>query len=190
MRSRNGKHTLTGKNSFSIDVDTSGLDSLMDELSVQAEEAVRPAAQAAAQVLYEAVKQNVNGIGKKTGNLANSIYQVYSQQNSNEGRATYHVSWNHKKAPHGHLVEYGHIQRYATYVGKNGKWYTAVRPEARGKPKPRRKATQAEKDAYYVLRPGGPAQIAARSFVRRAASAFPKALDAAEAELLKRMNRK
>ena len=173
--------------SMTISLDTGALNDIMDELGDAIEEAARPAAQAAAQVLYDEVNRNVASIGKVSGNLDASIYQAYSADNSGPGSATYHVSWNAKKAPHGHLIEYGHIQRYASYIGKDGKWHTAVRPEMRGKPKPKRRASQAEKDAYYVLRPGGPVQVPARSFVRKVASKFPLALDAAQAELLKRI---
>jgi hypothetical protein len=179
-----------------MDLDTGALDSLIDELGNDAEAAARPAAQAAIQVLYEAVRQNVSALGRKTGNLYDSIYQAYSEDKSAPGKATYHVSWRTARssalpiAPHGHLIEYGHIQRYAVYVGKDGQWHTAVRPEMRGKKKPRRGASQAEKDAYYLPRPGGPVQWMAKPFVRNAASRFPQALDAAEAELLKRINKK
>jgi hypothetical protein len=94
------------------------------------------------------------------------------------------VSWNHRKAPHGHLVEFGHVQRYASYVGKDGNWYTAVRPEMRGKPKPKRGASQAAKDAYYVKLPA-PRQVPAHAPVRRATSKFEQALGAA-AEVLQK----
>jgi len=176
--------------SFTIDIDTSSLNALFDELTVEVELAARPAAQAAAQVLYDSVQQNVRGIGRVTGNLANAIYQAFSESNSAPGIATYHVSWNARKAPHGHLVEFGHIQRYASYIGKDGRWHTAVKPNMRGKPRPSRRASQAAKDAYYVLRPGGPAQVPAKSFIRAAASRFPQALQAAETELLNRIAKK
>lgn len=101
---------------FSIKFDASGLSAALDQLQHQAE-TVRPAAQAGAQILYDEVLLRVP-VGKhqrKTkssrvilpGALKASIYQVYSTDNSGEGRATYHVSWNHRKAPHGHLVEFG-----------------------------------------------------------------------------------
>ncbi|MBV2184457.1 MAG: hypothetical protein KUL88_07955, partial [Rhizobium sp.] len=95
--------------------------------------------------------------------------------------------WNAKKAPHGHLLEYGHVQRYAVFIGKDGKWHTAIRPEKLGTPKPRRNASQAEKDAYYLPRKGGPRFVAARPFVRPAAAKFPEAVAAMEAELLRCM---
>lgn len=173
--------------SMTISVNTAALDDLIDELGTAVEEAARPAAQAGAQVLYDEVKRNVSALGKRTGNLDRAVYQVFSKSESIGGVAAYHVSWNAAKAPHGHLVEFGHIQRYAAYVGKDGNWYTAIRPEMRGKPRPKRRAPQAVKDAYYVLRPGGPAQIPAQSFVRKAESAFPAALEAMETELLKRI---
>lgn len=91
------------------------------------EEVTRPAAQAGAQVFVDEVRARVNGIGRVTGNLRDSIYQVYSKDNSFGGRAEYHISWNYKTAPHGHLVEYGHVMRYKTYVGRDGNWYTDKR---------------------------------------------------------------
>ena len=166
-------------------VNMAGVHAMLDEMGEAAEAAARPAAQAAAQVLYDEVKRNVAAIPAKTGKLAQSIYQVYSQANSADGRATYHVSWNVRKAPHGHLVEFGHIQRYVTYVGRDGNFYTAVRPEARGKRKPGRGASQAVKDAYYVPL-SAPRQVPALSFVRRAEVKFPQAARAA-ADMLQRL---
>jgi hypothetical protein len=167
-----------------LSVDMASLDSMLDAMGDRAEAAARPAAQAASQVLYDEVKRNVSVIPHKSGRLDSAIYQVYSQSNSGEGRATYHVSWNVRKAPHGHLVEFGHIARYVTYIGKDGNFYTAKRPESKGKPKPRRGAPQAEKDAYYVPLPA-PKQTRAVAFVRRAQVKFPQAL-AAAADVLQR----
>jgi hypothetical protein len=164
-------------------VDLSGLNAMLHEMGDAAEAAARPAAQAASQVLYDEVKRNAQGIRQKTGNLARSVYQVYSQANSGPGHATYHVSWNRRKAPHGGLVEFGHIQRYVSFVGSDGNWYTAIRAGMRGKPKPRRGASQAVKDAYYVTLPA-PKQVAAKPFVRPAASKFSQAADAAATKLI------
>lgn len=156
---------------FRIDMDTSGLLRYVDQLQEGCEVAVRPSAQAGAQVMYDEVQRNVNALGKKTGNLAKSIYQKFSQDNSNRLRAEYHVSWNYSKAPHGHLVEYGHLQRYVTYIDKRGQWKTLVRPEMRGKRRPRGRrgpALLARMDAYYVPLKGGPRLVGAKSFLRRA----------------------
>lgn len=171
---------LSGRNTDSFTLDTSGFESFLEDLGAAAEEAVRPAAQAGAQVLYDAVKINVSRIGRVSGNLAASIYQAYSQTNSGPLTATYHVSWNHTKAPHGGLVEFGHWQRYQIVRTKGGKLVTAVRPEKAGQSKPRRRASQAEKDAYYVPRPGGPVYVPGKAFMRGAlATHSAQALEAA-----------
>lgn len=172
---------------FAISADITGIDALFDDLGDNLDDAIRPAAQAAAQVLYDEVMRNVSRIGSVTGNLGSSIYQAYSADNSGASRATYHVSWNAKKAPHGHLVENGFIQRYASYVGSDGNWYTAVKPSMRDKPKPKRRANQSEKDAYYVARPGGPVQWLGKAFIRKAQSKFNEAAKAAEDELWRRL---
>lgn len=174
--------------SFTIKADTSGLTKYLRELGDAAEEAARPAAQAGAQVLYDEVKRNVSKIKRKTGNLASSIYQAYSQNNSGPGKATYHVSWNAKKAPHGHLVEFGHLQRYEYYKDEQGKVRPKVRPEMQGKPRPKR-GNRAAMDAYYVTLPV-PKQVAARPFVRPAQAKMPQAIAAAEKVLFDRLKRK
>lgn len=165
-----------------IHVDLDGLNAFVDALEEDVERAARPAAQAGAEVLYQAVLRNVQALGRVTGNLESSIYQAFVAKESAPGVAKYDVTWNHRRAPHAYLVEFGHIQRYAVHLGKDGKWYTLVRPSMRGKPKPRRGASQAEKDAYYVPRPGGPQQIAAKAFVRSAAASIPAAEAAMEAK--------
>lgn len=119
-----------GANSVSLKVDTSGLKQYLDQLGKAAEEAARPAAQAMAQVYYDAARGFARGFAtvskrshffygtqfKKTGvrygpfspgNLRDSIYQVFSQSNSGRGLATYHVSYNYKKAPYAAMVEFG-----------------------------------------------------------------------------------
>lgn len=164
----NRRAKYSGKHTMSIDANLGAINEMLDGLNDEVQRAIRPMAQAAADVLYRAVLKNVQSIGSQSGNLARSIYQAFSQDNSSPTKATYHVSWNASKAPHGHLIEWGHIQRYAVHLGKDGKWHTLVRPEKRGTPKPRRRASQAEKDAYFVMRKGGPKQIAAKPFVRPA----------------------
>lgn len=176
-----------GKNTFSIELDTSGLDAYLDELGDEVEAAVRPAAQAGAQVLYEAVKVNVAALGRYSGRLAKSIYQAYSEEQSGDGVAVYNVSWNARKAPHGHLVEYGYLQRYV--YGPDGMG-PLVRPGMEGKPRPKSGGrNRAALDAYYITLPA-PKHVPGKFFVRGAASAMDKAYDAAEAELLQRINGK
>lgn len=145
--------------SFSINVDLSGFDAAIADKAAKLRAATRPAAQAAIQVLYDQVKVNVSSMGQVTGNLQRSIYQVFSQDHSRPGVATYHVSWNASKAPHGHLVEYGHIQRYKVYLGKDGKWHTNKRA------------------------PIPPRHVAARPFLRPAWDHIDRAMAAANAKL-------
>lgn len=150
---------------FKISVDLAGMDMAIDGIAVDAETAARPAAQAMAQVFYEEVQRNVGRIKRKTGNLASSIYQAYSADNSRQGHATYHVSWNARKAPHGHLVEFGHLQRY----------------EISYDPKTRRFITHKDRPLAK------PKQLAARPFIRPALAKTEAAAAAGRAEFLKRM---
>jgi HK97 gp10 family phage protein len=172
-----------GRNTFTAKADLSGLDALFNQLGDDLDAAVRPASQAAAQVLYDEVKKNVQALGKKTGNLDRSIYQKFSTSNSRAGVAIYHVSWNAKKAPHGGLVENGYLQRYRYYKGSDGQVRPMVRPGMDGKPRPARRAAQAVKDAYYVTLPT-PIQVPAKAFVRRAQSKIDAAFLAAEDRLI------
>lgn len=150
--------------SFKLRVDLSAFEADIDEDADIVEAAARPAAQAMAQVLYDEVKANVAKLGKKTGNLASAIYQAYSADNSEPGLATYHVGWNAKKAPHGQLIEFGHLQIYKAYM-KDGIWYSV----------------QGERLAT-------PKQVPAYPFVRPAMSKAAEAQDAGEAEFFNRIN--
>lgn len=176
---------------FDVSCSIGGALNHLDRVADLCEEAARPAAFAGIEVLYNEVKANVARVGRKSGNLANSIYRAYSKDKSGKGNATYHTSWRvgrlkgpdgkvvaSASAPHGQLVEFGHIQRYVVYINKRGEWKTAVRPEMRGKPRPKRNASQAEKDAYYVPLKGGPKQVGASPFLRPARAKFPEARQA------------
>lgn len=149
---------------FTVHVPTDELNAIFADMTASVEEATRPAAQAAAQVLYENVKLNVSSIGRITGNLDRSIYQVFSERQSGPGRAVYEVSWNARKAPHGHLVEFGHVMKYRTVLTRKGQWLTL-------------------KDQPLAT----PRHVGAQSFVRRAISKFPEAIKAAEDKLLQRI---
>jgi HK97 gp10 family phage protein len=41
------------------------------------------------------------------GNLRAAIYRAYSPEKSGPSRKEYRISWNHIKAPYGHMVEFG-----------------------------------------------------------------------------------
>lgn len=141
---------------FSLKLDLAGLSATLGHMAAQCEEAARPAAQAGAQVLYDEVRKNVAAIKPVTGNLARSIYQAYSQNNSGQGVATYHVSWNAKKAPHGHLVEYGHLQRYKISYDPQTRRFTTHKDQPLATPR----------------------QVGARPFLRPAAAKAPLAQQA------------
>ena len=170
---RNGsgrrRQALTGPKNVSFFVDTSGIDGIgkfLDTLDDTVKDVIRPLAQAGAQVFYDRVKLNVAGIGRKSGNLDRAIYQAYMKESSQEGKtALYRVSWNVTKAPHGRLLEWGWVQRYASYVGRDGNWYTNKN----------------------VPRPGGPVHRAGYAFIRRAHAALPEAQEAMKKEFFRRI---
>lgn len=58
---------------------------------------------------------------KESGLLASSIYLAYKDR-STEAQVIYSVTWNSKKAPHGHLLEFGHWQPYKVVKLPNGDW--------------------------------------------------------------------
>lgn len=97
------------------------------------QKATRPAAQAGAQIIYDAARLNAP-VSKKPhkfygthkvygpyspGNLRDSIYQVFSKDNSYKDVSTYHISWNADKAPYGAMVEFGTSKSPArSFIGK------------------------------------------------------------------------
>jgi hypothetical protein len=192
---------------FKVSFNLPAIEKQTDYLRQIVENAVISATQAGAQVLYDEVQRRAAGFAD-TGSLASAIYQWRNKDEQRPGHAQYKISWRKgtgkaniktkngsqegyglTNAAHGILVEYGYIQRYASYVGSDGQWYTAIRPEMRNKPRPKSRASQAIKDAYYVLRKDGPVQVLPRSFLRAGyAAAKGRALDAARIEMTKRIN--
>lgn len=61
---------------------------------------------AMAKVIQEQVHSNA-GSNRKSGTLQDSIYRVFSPEKSSTETKLYRISWNKKKAPHGHLIEFG-----------------------------------------------------------------------------------
>lgn len=122
--------------SVRVTVNTEKAITYLDGLNDRLHAAIRPAAQAGAQIIYDTVLYNLDSmLGKQRnaeirGVLKDAIYQKYIPEQSSEGLfCLYKVSWNSAKAPHGGLVEYGHRQIYRTYFGKDGRFHTAVRPD-------------------------------------------------------------
>lgn len=110
---------------ISVDFDFNKILLKLDKITNAAESAVRPAAQAGAQVFYEEARvrcpvsdeahffygKNSKRDGVKyffrPGNLRDSIYQFYNTKTSDKASANYSISWNHQKAPYGYMVEHG-----------------------------------------------------------------------------------
>jgi hypothetical protein len=170
-----------------FDLDTAAINQWLADLGQDVNQAVRPAAQAGAQVFYDQVHQNISGLRTYTGNLKSSIYQTYSEGQSlpQFGVAVYQVSWNSKKAPHGHLLEFGHRVEYVMGTNRiDGTWTPFVRPEYRNRKDvkfPGRRAPAAEKQKFYITR-RTEIRTRAFAFVRSAANRSEDALNAAEAK--------
>ena len=155
---------ITGT-TVAFELDLNRLNAAIDGVTEKVQSAARPAAQAGAQVLYDAVKLNVRRLGKKTGKLDAAIYQVFSANNSGKGVAQYQISYNARKAPHGHLVEFGYVRRYKVVLNKKtGKWVTL-----KNKPLPQ------------------PVQVAAQPFIRPAKALLPQAAEAVRTELKRQL---
>ena len=70
------------------------------------------------------VSDRLAGESNRPGLLKSSIYLAFKDTLSSEDLVKYSVSWNSRKAPHGHLVEFGHWQPYRVYIGTDGEYYT------------------------------------------------------------------
>ncbi len=101
-----------------VEFDFSGLERQLDSITEAASDAVRPAAQAGAQVFYDEVKSRAprsekahSTKGKKQtyqpGNLQRAIYQAYADESVEGKEAVYAISWNKSKAFYGQFVEFG-----------------------------------------------------------------------------------
>ena len=167
---------------------------LIRELRYGIANAVRPAAQAGAQVLYDSAKDNVARIATKTGRLSKSIYQRFMEKESIEHpdggyiKAVYEVSYRASDAPHALWLEYGFVMRYQSVQLKDGDYITLIRPEAVGKKRPGRRASQADKDAYYVKRKKGPLHVAAQPFMRPVKYKIPVAKKAITSKFTELVN--
>jgi len=63
---------------------------------------------------------------EKSGLLRSAIYLAFRPAYSDDTHVTYRISWNAKKAPHGHWMEFGHWQTNVLYQGSDGEWYTGA----------------------------------------------------------------
>lgn len=173
-------------------LDMAKLGAALQDIEKRVDAAVRPAAYAGIRVLYDRVRDNVETMltqaylppGKQRDVILNAVYHAFMDDYSSRKKKYYRVSWNRKKAPHAHLVEWGHLLTYRVYFGKDGHYHTMVKPKmlktwlsmkARGYksvPKNRR-------DEFFIRHPS-PKHIAPRPFMREAMSQFGRALNEVE----------
>lgn len=106
-------------------------------------------------------EEDITGGGSiRPGALRDAIYLAFRDGESTQARVKYTVSWNAKKAPHGHLIEFGHWQPFDVVLTKAG-WRTRASGKgARAKGRARK---------------GGPKWIPAVPFLRPAyETVFPR----------------
>lgn len=118
---------------FSAKVDMSGVLAGLDKLAGPLRESLaRSMAVAGGKVIRDEAKL-LAPVGMEEGGsiypgaLRDSIYLAFREGASLSGSTTYAVSWNSKKAPHGHLLEFGHWQPYVVAKipgGYGGGYYT------------------------------------------------------------------
>ena len=73
---------------------------------------------------------------QQAGTLRDAIYLAFDDRKHilNPDAYTYTVSWNSRRAPHGHLKEFGFTQPYlVARGGVNGLWYTPLSGDKAGK---------------------------------------------------------
>lgn len=147
-----------GRNSVVISVDTSGLDRLLDQLGDDVRKAVRPAAQAAATILQTAARNNV--------------------RDSSKGHWFHGTSF--KKTGKKYWFEPGTLRKaiYQAYSKDNSNPDMATYHVS----------WNYKKVPYGFMVEYGTSKAPARPFIRPAAAQGPKALQAAEDELLRRIN--
>ena len=127
--------TAAGGDMLKLDLNLKGIEKGLDKITVAAQGAVRPAAQAGAQIFYERVKEEAP-VSKTAhmfhiegrvygpfspGDLRDSIYQVFSKREFYHGetKAAYEISFNHGKAPYGFMVLRGTSRAAANdFIGR------------------------------------------------------------------------
>ena len=103
----------------SLDADAllSGLDALADD----AYSVARTMGAAVGAAMRDEAKASIRS---RSGLLASSLYVAFNPETSTNTSVMYSVSWNRKKAPHGHLVEFGHWRTNVTVQLPDGRWIT------------------------------------------------------------------
>jgi hypothetical protein len=191
-----------------LDFNVAALTAQVENMGKIIKESERPVAKAGAQVYYDEVQIRAQQSG---GNqLRDAVYQYFVKGSGDGTPTTYHISWRKQRnrdkkgeppssmqmpwSTIGYWMEFGRIAKYVQYQGTDGNWYTAAKPENRGKTPPwvtagRKGPRPAEADKWYQHRKGGPLQIAPRPFIRPSYdSKRAAALEAAKARLVQLIN--
>lgn len=92
----------------------------LDDLGEHIYDVSRAMGRAVGMAMRDEAKQQAP---KKSGKLAAAVYVAFDDK-STESRVVYSVSWNRKKAPHGHLLEFGHWRTNVVVQRANGQWIT------------------------------------------------------------------
>lgn len=117
---------MANSSNFKFEFDFASMEKDVDKWTADFQKNARSAVQSGVQLIYDEALRLVPVASKPTrykgrtyapGRLKAAIYQVYSADNSNATKVEYHISWNKRKAPHGHLIEFGH---WTKKVGKYG----------------------------------------------------------------------
>lgn len=156
-------------NGIQAKFDTSGWAAGLDRLLGPARVSLaRSMAVAGGEVLRDEAKTRIN---PHNGVLANAIYLAFRDKHSTEREVQYAVTWNKSKAPHGHLIEFGHWQIYAVVRKPDGTFVTDKR---------RKLSTPKWVPAYPFLRPAYEAasQRARAAMVERGRERLPQLLAA------------
>ena len=112
-------------NGLQATFDTSGWATGLDRLLGPARVSLaRSMAVAGGEVLRDEAKARVN---TRNGVLANAIYLAFREAYSTDKEVQYAVTWNKSKAPHGHLIEFGHWRIYAVIRKPDGSYVTDKR---------------------------------------------------------------
>ena len=85
---------------------------------------------------------------QRANQLKEAIYLAFDGRRSvlNQGHFVYGVSWNRRKAPHGHLLEFGHFMPYEADRA-DGKWFTPITKAGKGR---RRAMGISRGDGFFV----------------------------------------
>lgn len=151
-----------------IKLDTDEVLKGLDVLADQAYSVSRTIGAAVGAAMRDEAKANVDS---KSGKLRSAIYVAFVPESSTNKSSVYSVSWNRKKAPHGHLVEFGHRRTNVTVQLPSGQWITTKeklkvpewvpakaflrRAQATVTPRAMRIAAQAGRARFFELAAGG-----------------------------------